>query len=219
MVEMSEQDTAPELSFVGGNLALDFTNTVSYQFAAPQERRDKLKNYEILLMWAEQGGAISRERARALRRAAAGRAAEAAAVLEEARALRDAIFRLFYARSRDEVAPAADLALVNRALAVALAHRRLELRDGAYVLDFDRDGDDLDAPLWPVAAAAAELLTSEGCGRVRVCSAVDEDCSWLFVDDTRNHSRRWCTMKDCGNRAKARRHYARAKVGPTSRGS
>jgi predicted RNA-binding Zn ribbon-like protein len=217
MVEMAEASQIPTFQLVGGNLALDFTNTVSYQFAPEGERRDKLTSYAVLLGFAEQAGAVSAHDARALRRAAAQRPAEAVAVLDGARALRDAIFRLFHARSRDAAAPPADLAALNRALSTALAHRRLELRDGAYVLDFERDGDALDAPLWPIALAAADLLTSEGSGRVRVCSAVEEDCSWLFVDDTRNHSRRWCTMKDCGNRAKARRHYARSKV--TARGS
>jgi len=71
----------------------------------------------------------------------------------------------------------------------------------------------LDAVLWPVAASAAELLVSgDDLSRVRVCGLYEDgECGWLFVDQTRSHTRRWCSMKDCGNRAKARRHYHRVR--------
>jgi predicted RNA-binding Zn ribbon-like protein len=63
--------------------------------------------------------------------------------------------------------------------------------------------------LWPVARSAADLLTSQEQSRVRECAA--SDCGWLFLDLSRNRSRRWCDMETCGNRTKARRHYARSK--------
>ena len=69
----------------------------------------------------------------------------------------------------------------------------------------------LERPLWPVLWAAAELLTSADRDRVRACAS--DPCRWLFLDLSRNRSRRWCSMEDCGNRAKARRHYARSKNG------
>jgi predicted RNA-binding Zn ribbon-like protein len=60
--------------------------------------------------------------------------------------------------------------------------------------------------LWPIAQSAADLMTSDKRNSVRQCGA--DDCAWLFLDESRNHSRRWCDMKTCGNRQKARRHYA-----------
>jgi predicted RNA-binding Zn ribbon-like protein len=74
------------------------------------------------------------------------------------------------------------------------------------------DEDLLDSVLWPVVQATVELLTSPDAERVRICEAVlAKECDWLFLDLSRNHSRRWCSMKDCGNRAKARRHYQRKR--------
>ncbi|MCL4370559.1 MAG: CGNR zinc finger domain-containing protein [Chloroflexi bacterium] len=65
--------------------------------------------------------------------------------------------------------------------------------------------------LWPVARSAGELLTSSELGRVRKCAGYP--CGRLFLDTSRNQSRRWCDMKSCGNLAKARRHYARIRAG------
>ncbi|MBN1859137.1 CGNR zinc finger domain-containing protein [Candidatus Bipolaricaulota bacterium] len=69
--------------------------------------------------------------------------------------------------------------------------------------------DQLEWPVWILARSAADLLTSDERDRVRRCAG--PDCGWLFVDISRNHSRRWCDMADCGNRAKARRSYARKR--------
>jgi predicted RNA-binding Zn ribbon-like protein len=69
----------------------------------------------------------------------------------------------------------------------------------------------LDRVLWPVARSAAELLTSDDLAAVRECAA--PDCRWLFLDRSRNRSRRWCAMATCGNRSKARRHYRRGRAG------
>ncbi|MCB0153982.1 MAG: CGNR zinc finger domain-containing protein, partial [Anaerolineae bacterium] len=60
--------------------------------------------------------------------------------------------------------------------------------------------------------SAAELLTSDRLNRVGQCAG--ESCGWLFLDTTRNHSRRWCEMEHCGNRAKAKRHYRRRTTRP-----
>jgi len=70
--------------------------------------------------------------------------------------------------------------------------------------------DYLDRPLWPVARAAADLLQSEQLERVGEC-ADDRGCGYLFLDTSRNHSRRWCSMESCGNRAKARSHDRRTR--------
>lgn len=70
---------------------------------------------------------------------------------------------------------------------------------------------DLEMPLWPIARSAAELLTSPAAlPTLRLCAS--ERCAWLFLDTSRNGSRRWCSMRTCGNRAKARRHHARVRA-------
>lgn len=197
----------PTFELAGGRLCLDFTNTVSNQFA--EERGDKLQSYAALLGFAQQAGAVTPRQAKLLRRAAAAEPEAAAGALERARRLRDSLFRVFYARSRDERVPEADLAAFNAALGEALAHRRVVRNGEGFTLDFERDAADLDAPLWAIAASAADLLTSDHCARMRVCSGEATGCTWLFVDESKNQSRRWCSMSECGNRAKARRHYRR----------
>ena len=70
--------------------------------------------------------------------------------------------------------------------------------------------EELESLIWPVAKSAADLLTSERLERVRECAG--GTCGWLFIDASKNHSRRWCDMRDCGNAAKAKRHYHKKRV-------
>jgi predicted RNA-binding Zn ribbon-like protein len=76
----------------------------------------------------------------------------------------------------------------------------------------DEEELDLARLLWPVARSAAELLTSPDRQLVREC--LGDNCGWLFLDTSKNHRRTWCSMQGCGNRAKARRHYARRTTSP-----
>jgi predicted RNA-binding Zn ribbon-like protein len=84
--------------------------------------------------------------------------------------------------------------------------------EGGFRWGWDEESDSLTKVLWPVAKAAADLLTSEGHALKRLHQCAASDCGWLFIDMSRNHSRRWCDMSNCGNVAKARRHYHRKKV-------
>ena len=93
----------------------------------------------------------------------------------------------------------------------ALAHLQLTPLEDGFRWDWSPEIDGANLILWPVARAAAELLTSDKATRVRVCED-DRGCGYLFIDQTKNHSRRWCSMESCGNRAKARRHYSRLQA-------
>jgi predicted RNA-binding Zn ribbon-like protein len=102
-----------------------------------------------------------------------------------------------------------DLKGFNRALASMLSHSRLAPSEGGLRWDWDSRWDKLDSVIWPVVKSAVDLMTSEAIKRVGQCA--DERCGWLFWDASRNRSRRWCDMSDCGNRAKVRRFYAKSK--------
>ena len=197
----------PRFELSGGRLCLDFGNTVSDWFADPP--RDRLDGYPALIAFAEQAEAIDERQARALRRAAAARPREAAAAFTHARSLREAVFRIFHALGHDGRVAEVDVDTLNAFLGQAMGRQRLVREGDGWRLGFERDDADLLAPLWPVAVSAAELLTSARAARVRVCGAEETGCTWLFVDESKNRSRRWCSMRDCGNRAKARRHYER----------
>lgn len=196
--------TAFELS--GGALCLDLANTWGDRGRAES---DRLRDYEDLLAFCCQAGALGREDTAMLRAAAAAAPDAAAAALARARELRDTLYRIFAAAVAEEAPRQGDVERVNAALAGALRGLRLQAREGGFAWAWTSLADDLLAPLRPVLRSAAELLTSEQLARVRQCHGTA--CTWLFLDASRNRSRRWCSMETCGNRAKARRHYHRSR--------
>ncbi len=198
----------------GGRLCLDFANTVSWRGSArPIER---LGHYRDLVAWSRRAGLVHDGEAARLVRAAARRPAAAARVLRQALRLREATYRIFSATAGGRRPARADLAVLNAALARALRRLRIAPLAGAFDWRWEADGAALDRMLWPVAWSAAGLLRAEARQAVRACAA--PDCGWLFLDTTRNRSRRWCDMRICGNRAKARRHYARERLFALRRG-
>lgn len=212
MVESSEPLDPHRLTLRGGALCLDFVNTVDPRTGVNDV--DYLGSYDALVAWGEHAGAVTEEAGRRLRRRARGDAQAAAAVLSAGLEFREALYRTFAQLAEERHPAAADLACVSRAVSAALARVQLvpdEDGHGAlrYRLDWHPADDELDRVLWPVARSAADLLASPELSRVRVCAG--DDCGWAFLDVSKNRSRRWCTMDVCGNRAKARRHYARTR--------
>jgi predicted RNA-binding Zn ribbon-like protein len=204
-----EQRTEHLFDLAGGHLALDFVNTVGGMRGV--KPRDYLREYGDLVAFGRQSGALAEPQAARIAAEARRRPEGAAAALAFAVALREALYRVFLDRAEGRRPRSADLDALNAALARALPHRRLTEQGNGLVLGWEETAD-LEAVLWPMVDAATGLLTSDEVARVSVCGMYDEDeCSWLFLDRTKGHTRRWCSMKDCGNRAKARRHYAKVK--------
>jgi predicted RNA-binding Zn ribbon-like protein len=197
----------------GGTVALDFVNTVSGMRGGADEH-DRLAGYPDVVYWAEQVGLIDSRRAAELYALAEGEPERAAAALEEAIRRREALHDVVLSAIEGRAAPDAGLEIVNAWIADALAHRRFRAAaSGRFELALEEDGDRLSF-LRPVALDAAELLEDEvSRDLVGICEerAVGR-CAWLFVDTSRNHSRRFCNMRECGNRAKQRRHYQREKI-------
>jgi len=192
--------------FCGGQLAVDFTNTVGSRGGAAEEH---LNLFGDLLSWAEARGVIGRSAAQRLQREADRHPALARSALEEALTLREALYRVMSAAVSGRTAAASDLATVNAHVEASFSGARLQRADDRLELAFaSSDRSDLTAPILdPVIRAAVDLLTSDAIGRVRLCA--DESCAWLFLDTTRNRTRRWCDMKECGNRNKVRRFRSR----------
>lgn len=195
------------LALEEGWLALDFANTVEWH--ASEEPVESLHSYADLIGWARDTNLISEAVAGRLLEEAAERPADARATLAGAIELREAMYRVFAAAAEGAEPAGADLDLINEALSRGLSHLRVAAHGGEFRWEWDVQRDSLQQMLWPVARSAAELLTSDDLARLGVCA--DEDgCGWLFLDTSKNHSRRWCGP-GCSNRAKARRHYARVK--------
>ena len=203
---MSNDPVRARSQFFGGRVCLDFANTVDWRTSAsPQEL---IPDYATLLAWSRMRGtlpaaAVTRLRARGVQRAAAA----AAAVLDDAHALRIEIWQAAIALSGGRPAP---LQPFNRRLAALPAQPPLVRSGARYVLALP--GKALDEPLWPVLWSLTALLSSEDAARVGSCRA--EGCGWFFVDESPNRSRMWCSSDVCGNRERARRAYDKRRSTP-----
>ncbi|MBI5304531.1 MAG: ABATE domain-containing protein [Chloroflexi bacterium] len=204
-----EEDSskAAELALLGGALCLDFANTVGdHKTDHPSEH---LTSYADLVAWSRHAGILDAQTARQMLAQAARRPAAARNVLRQAVALREALYRIFVARADDASPQSRDLDLLNQAIARAFAHARLISNGNDFAWGWEEEIA-LDRMLWSITHSAADLLTMGNLDRVRQCG--DDECGWLFLDTSKNKSRRWCDMNDCGNRAKARRFYTRLRV-------
>jgi predicted RNA-binding Zn ribbon-like protein len=201
---VQDDQAPPTFELSGGVLGLDFANTWSDRGRPESE---KLRGYPDLLAFARQAGLLTAGEEIRLAARAGEEPQAAGAALALGRELREGLYRIFSAVAASRPPAAADLALLNAALPGALARLRLERRGAGFGWTWAAPAGPLEAPLWPILRSAAELLTSEELKLVRECAA--SSCTWLFVDRSRNRSRRWCSMETCGNRAKAHRHYRR----------
>jgi predicted RNA-binding Zn ribbon-like protein len=193
--------------FIGGALCLDFVNTGSARESGPF--RERLREFSDLVTWGERVGLLTAAEGEALRQEGASRPDDAASVLARGRELREAMYRAFSAQARDLSPAGTDLDVLTLEHARAAPHRRLTCESDRVELEWEREPVHLDQVLWPVAQSAIELLVSDEHSRVKECAT--DNCNWLFVDASKNRSRRWCEMRECGNRAKARRHYAKMR--------
>lgn len=196
-----------DFSFIGGWLCLDFANTADGDINTAWTER--LPSYAHLAAWGQAAGALDETAAARLQDYAASHPAEADAVLAKARDIRRTIYRIFAAISAEQTPRPEDMSALNAALAETMAHMQIVPQADNFAWDWNPGDAVLERVLWPVVWSAAELLLSEQHHRLRECGG--RDCSWLFLDTSRNHSRRWCKMDGCGNRAKARAHYRRTK--------
>ena len=204
----SRDNPLAALNVIGGRLCLDFVNTVDTHDTYVDE---KLGGYADLVWWALRVGLLDEAAARPLFAAADADPVRAAELFAWAVGLRESLDRLFAAARADEAGADADVQVLNGALARTLGRLRVERTEDAYVWGWMEGAEELERVLWPVVRDAAELLVGGELRRVGMCSG--DACDWLYLDTTRNHSRRWCDMQTCGNRAKARRHYHRAQGG------
>ena len=184
-------------AWIGGDPSLDFHNTVSWgRDALSQER---FRTAGDVRAWARGAGLDS-----------AGRSGpEGRRVIADARVLRDALHRLLLPLAGGRRPGPRDVAAFGGFLRRAGRGVRLERAPGGFRWSFTAAGD-LDPTLAGVVWSAARLLTSPDLSRLRACA--NPDCGWVFLDRSRRGNRRWCEMRACGNRAKARQYYRRHRA-------
>jgi len=192
----------------GGNLCLDFINTLD---GRPRDPRETLLSWSDLIDWGLQAGVLTAAEGRRLRAEGARGPAEARRALARARRLRETLHGVLCAAIAGRRPPDATLAAFNAALRAALARLRLVPGGAARRWSWTVEGNGLDRLLPSIVDSAAGLLAGDNLDRVRECGS--ETCGWLFLDASRSGTRRWCDMSICGNRDKARRHYRRLRKG------
>ncbi|MEA2554661.1 MAG: hypothetical protein QOJ65_2837 [Fimbriimonadaceae bacterium] len=178
---------------------LAFSNTVSSRGEPGQQ--DRLTSLEALRAWLLQKGVLDEN---------ASTAGEDPRTLDRAIRLREAIFGIAEAISSGQEPEEDDLSELNWNVQRAIVAARL--LSGQHGLEWDIDSlrNSVSGSVGVLALSAAGLFSSEKSARVRKCN--DQSCGWLFVDLSKNRSRKWCDMSDCGNVAKARRYYAKQKA-------
>jgi len=203
--------TPRELPILGGHLALNFANTVDDPEGL--ERYDHAGTYPELVGWSARIGILRPDQADELLDAARKHPGAASAALKRAQELRRLLNEIFseiaainagQARQAEHRTPEAYWVDLRPFAADALGHAELVAIGATYELTWPVTAR-LDALLWPIAAAAAELVTAPQLARLKKCGG----CPWVFLDQSKNQSRRWCAMEDCGTHEKIRRYVTK----------
>jgi predicted RNA-binding Zn ribbon-like protein len=193
---------------VAGHVALDFANTLDYRFA-PARRIDLVPTFERFLDFCAQSGVISKAGAKGLL-ARTGRP-EAQEAYGKAIRFREAADSIFRAIATKKSPRSTDLAALNELLACRTIPERITRRGAAFERAFDNPAGAADGPLWVILESAVQLLVSPEVRFVGTCK--EKSCQWLFIDVSKSHSRRWCSMEICGNRTKSQRYRDRKTSG------
>jgi predicted RNA-binding Zn ribbon-like protein len=199
---------------VAGHPVLDFVNTLDWRFRQSGVE-ELLNSYGDLVRFSEQSGLITARVARELKQATSESAGSR--VLAASKELREAAAEVFY-DTLDGTRPAkASIKALESLFKEARGKQSLRYDESRLTWGWPANERDAELPLWLLSLSASRLMTSDGLGvcgempRVRACERLE--CRWLFLDTSKNHTRRWCDMKVCGNRMKARRFRAQRKTG------
>ena len=210
-----------KFKLIGGNVSLDFVNTAGGRLSNQQKENgrdyanvfyyDKLETYADLLAWSLKAALLDEKEAKKLLQIGEDVPHKAEAVLKRAVNLRESLYRIFKSVVEGWQPESDDVETLNKELNLSRANQKLVTSKTRFAFEWiDRAGA-LDSMLWQISEAAAELLTGGDLSRVEKCG--NEKCNWLFYDTSRNRTRQWCDMKDCGNLAKVRRYRAKQRSG------
>ncbi len=207
---MNEKRESESQRLAGGELCLDFANTVNGHTRV--RHHEYIYDYRDLVLWGGHAGVLNSLEVDNLLTEARRDVLEAQAVYQHGLELRETIFRIFSALAGGNNGDEGDLQRLNAAWRDGMRHAQLVRSPGGFDLGWD-DEPCLERPLRAVTASAMRLLTSPQVHQVRQCAG--EGCDWLFVDASRNHLRKWCSMEECGNRAKMKRRKVKLELNAT----
>lgn len=203
-----------KFEFLGDALCLDFLNTLHH--AGAEDPGEELSSDADLAAWAAQAGILSaseagRLQARALRNYVQLKllSKKRASLRDDARALREVLRRMFQRAARDGKVAPRDVETLNRLLERFPAAGRIKRSNGDWTMNWESQAGGAEKILYAIVKSAAELMATGRWRAVRECAS--DTCTWMFLDTSKNHSRRWCEMARCGNRDKVHRFRARSR--------
>ena len=196
--------TLETLGLVGGALCLDFVNTIN---SRRNPEHDYLMKYSDLVEWATKLGILSSTQDNYFQKRARQNLHEAENALLAARTLRDLLYHLFSKAAGGSEPHKKDLDIFTVFYGESISRGRFVKRERHYGTAWSFD-EALESPLWPIIHSAGELLLSQELDQVKECPG----CGWLFLDTSKNQSRRWCSMNTCGARDKMRRYHKRQRT-------
>jgi predicted RNA-binding Zn ribbon-like protein len=201
---METTRTLETLEFVGGAPCLDFVNTINSRLSP---EHDYLMQYLDLAGWANKVGILSPSQMNRLQLRAKQDIQDAENALQKARTLRDLLYQLFSGAARGFEPNKKVMETFVALYGESISHGEFKTEGDHYTTTWKLD-ETFDSTLWPIIHAAGELLLSEELSQVKECPG----CGWLFLDTSKNRSRRWCSMNTCGARDKMRRYHKRQRV-------
>jgi len=204
----SKKSDVSSLKLVGGRICLDFMNTVHCRGC--MDLGEYFNSYQDLVAWSQHVGIITNREAKTLSLKATKYPAKAKSAHSRTIELREIIYSIFSAVAEGKSPSKKDLGVFNNYLSRTMTLSRIIKKKDGLFLDSNGDKVNLDWILNPIIRSAADLMVSEELKKIKKCA--DPICGWLFLDISRNQSRRWCDMKDCGNRAKASRFYQKRQL-------
>lgn len=204
VVKMSgAKRTLEALELVGGVLCLDFVNTV---ISRDEPEHDYIASYADLVDWAAKMELFSPTQAKTLKQKASQESSKAENILKNTKDARETIFRVFFAIAKGTNPKEADLNLIAGLYQEAIGNGQLVKTDVLFIFKWEPHKS-LDGTLWQIVASAQSLLSSKEVARVKECP----NCGWLFLDTSKNQSRRWCSMNTCGVHDKMRRYHKKLR--------
>ncbi len=217
---MTPDINTSRFKFIAGDISLDFVNTAGGRISNPNKKSgrdyydafpsDKLEEYADLIAWSLKAGLFDEKEAKKLLQISEDKSQAANTVFKRALDLRESVYRLFKSVTEGWQPEAKDLEILNRELILARRHQKISISEDGFGFEWiDRD-EALDRMLRQISVSATNLLINGDLTRIRRC--VNDVCNWLFLDTSRNRTRQWCVMKDCGNLAKVRRFRAKQQA-------
>lgn len=192
------------LEIIGGALCLDFVNTIN---SRQYPEHEYLTSYSELANWGTKIGILPTEQNNRLQKLARQDEKAAERALKKAVDYRELLFRLFVKLAKGSEPNKGDMTDFIKLYGEAMTSSQLIRTEDRFSPHWKLD-QAYEAMLWPIIYSAGQILFSKEVTQVKECPS----CGWLFLDTSKNQTRRWCSMNTCGARDKMRRYHGKLRA-------